>query len=67
MELVISLNHLFQEKDRRVLERSIQLDGAQLLALVRRAFPNCHRLDDSKILSVGALIWPRLPHTLRDR
>ncbi len=40
------------------IERSIQniqLDGNQLLALVRKAFPNCQRLDDWKILSGGAL------------
>lgn len=35
--------------------QNIQLDDAQLLALVRRAFPNCQRLDDWKILSGGAL------------
>ncbi len=35
--------------------QNIQLDGAQLLALVRKAFPNCQRLDDWKILSGGAL------------
>lgn len=40
------------------IERSIQniqLDGTQLLALVCKAFPNCQRLDDWKILSGGAL------------
>ena len=40
------------------IERSIQniqLDGNQLLALVRKAFPNCQSLDDWKILSGGAL------------
>jgi len=40
------------------IERSIQniqLDGNQLLALVRKAFPNCQRLDDWKILSGGTL------------
>lgn len=35
--------------------QNIQLDGTQLLALVRRAFPNCQRLDEWKILSGGAL------------
>ena len=40
------------------VERSIQnieLDYSQLLTLVRKAFPNCQRLDDWKILSGGAL------------
>jgi aminoglycoside phosphotransferase (APT) family kinase protein len=40
------------------IERSIQniqLDSTQLLALIRKAFPNCQRLDDWKILSGGAL------------
>lgn len=40
------------------VERSIQnieLEYAQLLTLVRKAFPNCQRLDDWKILSGGAL------------
>ncbi len=40
------------------VERSIpniQLDGTQLLTLVRRAFPDCQRLDDWKILAGGAL------------
>lgn len=35
--------------------KNIQLDGAQLLALVRRAFPHCQWLDDWKILFGGAL------------
>lgn len=35
--------------------QNIQLDGNQLLALVRKAFPNCQKLDDWKILSGGAL------------
>jgi len=40
------------------VERSIQnieLDYSQLLTLVRKAFPDCQRLDDWKILSGGAL------------
>lgn len=40
------------------VERSIQnieLEYAQLLTLVRKAFPNCQRLDNWKILSGGAL------------
>ena len=40
------------------IERSIQnieLDYSQLLSLVRRAFPDCQKLDDWKILSGGAL------------
>ncbi|MES2344913.1 MAG: aminoglycoside phosphotransferase family protein [Chlamydiota bacterium] len=40
------------------VERSIQnieLDYVQLLTLVRKAFPDCHRLDEWKILSGGAL------------
>lgn len=40
------------------VERSIQhilLDHQQLLALVRKAFPYCERLDEWKILSGGAL------------
>lgn len=40
------------------IERSIQniqLNGTELFALVRKAFPNCQRLDDWKILSGGAL------------
>lgn len=40
------------------VERSIEnieLDYSQLLTLVRKAFPNCQRLDDWKILSGGAL------------
>lgn len=40
------------------IERSIQnihLDSQQLLALIRRAFPDCYRLDDYHILSGGAL------------
>lgn len=35
--------------------QNIQLDGAQLLGLVRKAFPNCQKLNDWKILSGGAL------------
>lgn len=35
--------------------QNIQLDDAQLLVLVRKAFPNCQQLDDWKILSGGAL------------
>lgn len=35
--------------------QNIQLDDAQLLTLVRRAFPDCQRLDDWKILAGGAL------------
>lgn len=35
--------------------QNIQLDDTQLLTLVRRAFPDCQRLDDWKILSGGAL------------
>ena len=40
------------------IERSIQniqLDDKQLLTLVRKAFPDCQKLDDWKILSGGAL------------
>lgn len=40
------------------VERSIQnieLDYSQLLTLVRKAFPNCQRLDNWKILSGEAL------------
>lgn len=40
------------------IERSIQniqLDDDQLLALVLKAFPDCQKLDDWKILSGGAL------------
>ena len=40
------------------VERSIQnieLDYSQLLILVRKAFPDCQKLDDWKILSGGAL------------
>lgn len=40
------------------VERSIQhiyLDNQQLLAIVQKAFPTCHRIDDCKILSGGAL------------
>lgn len=35
--------------------QNIQLDGTQLLGLVRKAFPNCQKLDDWKILTGGAL------------
>lgn len=35
--------------------QNIQLDDAQLLTLVRRAFPDCQRLDEWKILAGGAL------------
>ena len=35
--------------------QNIQLDYSQLLALVRKAFPECQKLDDWKILSGGAL------------
>lgn len=35
--------------------QNIQLDDAELLTLVRRAFPDCQRLDDWKILAGGAL------------
>lgn len=40
------------------IERSIQnihLDDKELLTLVRKAFPQCHQIDDYKILSGGAL------------
>ena len=40
------------------VERSIQnieLNYSQLLTLVRKAFPDCQKLDDWKILSGGAL------------
>lgn len=40
------------------VERSIQnilLDHQQLLALVRKAFPHCQKLDGWKMLSGGAL------------
>ncbi|HEV8052393.1 MAG TPA: aminoglycoside phosphotransferase family protein [Parachlamydiaceae bacterium] len=40
------------------IERSIQyiqLDHHQLLELIQKAFPNCRKLDDWKILSGGAL------------
>src|SRR5207244_1531860 len=30
-------------------------DNKQLLALVQKAFPKCHKIDDYKILSGGAL------------
>lgn len=47
-----------QARERCDLERSIQnieLDYTHLFALVRRAFPDCPRVDDWKILHGGAL------------
>ena len=35
--------------------KNIELDYSQLLTLVRKAFPDCQKLDDWKILSGGAL------------
>ena len=40
------------------VERSIQniyLSDKELLVLVRKAFPQCHQIDDYKILTGGAL------------
>jgi hypothetical protein len=50
-------DHIHRNKDLDV-ERSIQnilLDHPQLLALVRKAFPHCQKLDGCTVLSGGAL------------